>query len=86
VKTPESVAIEVMRMLQLSATREDITRLTITVHDEVATWINNKKRREISHFEDVSRVELHIVGRDAASPEHLAIEAWETSGQMVRFP
>jgi ribonuclease E len=65
------MAIEVMRMLQLSVTREDIARLTITVHDEVATWINNRKRREIAQFEDVSRVELHIVGQDTASPEHL---------------
>ena len=75
-----------MRMLQLSVTREDIARLTITVHDEVATWINNRKRREIAQFEDVSRVELHIVGQDTASPEHLAIEAWEASGRTVRFP
>jgi len=85
-KTAESMAIEVMRMLQLSVTREDISRLTITVHDEVATWINNRKRREIAQFEDVSRVELHIVGQDTASPEHLAIEAWEASGRTVRFP
>jgi ribonuclease E len=52
VKTAESMAIEVMRTLQLSATRDDVTRLNITVHDEVATWINNRKRREITQFED----------------------------------
>ena len=46
------MAIEVMRTLQLSATRDDIARLTVTVHDEVATWINNRKRREIAQFED----------------------------------
>ena len=85
-KTAESMAIEVMRMLQLSVTRDDISRLTITVHDEVATWINNRKRREIAQFEDVSQVELHIIGQDAASPEHLGIEAWEASGRTVRFP
>ena len=75
-----------MRMLQLSVTRDDISRLTITVHDEVATWINNRKRREIAQFEDVSQVELHIIGQDAASPEHLGIEAWEANGRTVRFP
>jgi ribonuclease E len=86
VKTAESMAIEVMRMLQLSATREDIAHLTVTVHDEVATWINNRKRREIAQFEDASHVQLHIVGQDAASPEHLAIEARDASGRGVRFP
>ena len=86
VKTAESMAIEVMRMLQLSATREDIARLTITVHDEVATWINNRKRREIAQFEDASRVQLHIVGNDSASPEHMAIEGKDSGGRTVRFP
>ncbi len=86
VKTAESMAIEVMRMLQLSATREDIARLTITVHDEVATWINNRKRREIAQFEDASHVQLHIVGNDSASPEHMAIEAKDSGGRTVRFP
>jgi ribonuclease E len=86
VKTAESMAIEVMRMLQLSATREDIAGLTITVHDEVATWINNRKRREIAQFEDASHVQLHIVGKDGASPEHLAIEAKDSGGRTVRFP
>lgn len=86
VKTAESMAIEVMRTLQLSATREDIAQLTVTVHDEVATWINNRKRREIAQFEDVSHVQLNIVGQDAASPEHLAIEARDANGRGVRFP
>jgi ribonuclease E len=86
VKTAESMAIEVMRTLQLSATREDITRLTVTVHDEVATWINNRKRREIAQFEDSTHVQLHVVGKDTASPEHVAFEAWDANGRSVRFP
>ncbi len=86
VKTAESMAIEVMRMLQLSATREDIAQLTVTVHDEVATWINNRKRREIAQFEDASHVQLNIVGQDTSSPEHLIIEARDAGGRGVRFP
>jgi len=38
VKTAESMAIEVMRTLSLSETRDDVTRLNVTVHDDVATW------------------------------------------------
>jgi len=86
VKTAESMAIEVMRTLQLSATRDDIARLNVTVHDEVATWINNRKRREIAQFEDATHVQLHITGKESASPEHLLIEAWDSSGRTVRFP
>ena len=86
VKTAESMAIEVMRTLQLCGMREDVTRLTITVHDDVATWLNNKKRREITQFEDETHIQLHVDGKEDVSPEHLAFEAWDSSGRSVRFP
>ena len=86
VKTAESMAIEVMRTLQLSATRGDVTRLNITVHDEVATWINNRKRREITQFEDATHIQLHVDGKDGVSPEHFVLEAWATTGRAIRFP
>ena len=86
VKTAESMAIEVMRTLQLCGMREDVTRLTITVHDDVATWLNNKKRREITQFEDETHIQLHVDGKEDVSPEHLAFEAWDSGGRSVRFP
>ena len=86
VKTAESMSIEVMRTLQLSATRGDIARLNVTVHDEVATWINNRKRRAMAQFEDVVHMQLHVVGRESVSPEHLVFEAWDSNGRLVRFP
>ncbi len=86
VKTAESMAIEVMRTLQLSASRDDLARLNITVHDEVATWINNRKRREITQFEDETHIQLHIDGKEGVSPEYLAIEARDENGRGLRFP
>ncbi len=86
VKTAESMAIEVMRTLHLSATRDDVTKLNIAVHDDVATWINNRKRREMAQFEDMTHIELHVVGKDGVSPEHLVFEAWDADGRTVRFP
>ena len=80
------MAIEVMRTLQLSATREEVTRVNITVHDEVATWLNNRKRREITQFEDETHIQLHVDGKEDVSPEHLAFEAWDSTGRSVRFP
>jgi len=80
------MAIEVMRTLQLAATRTDIARLNVTVHDEVATWINNRKRREVAQFEDAVHVQLHVVGKESVSPEHLVFEAWDSSGRTLRFP
>ena len=86
VKTAESMAIEVMRTLHLSESRDDVARLTVTVHDEVATWINNRKRREITQFEDRTHIQLHVVGKDGVSPEHFVFDAWDTGGRSIRFP
>ena len=86
VKTAESMSIEVMRTLQLSARRDDITRLNVTVHEEVATWINNRKRREIAQFEDAVHMQLHVTGKESVSPEHLVFEAWDSNSRLVRFP
>ena len=52
VKTAESMAIEVVRLLILAGQREDIAKVTVTVADEVATYLNNKKRRELARLED----------------------------------
>ena len=86
VKTPESMSIEVMRLLGLAAMRDDIVKLTVTVHEEVSTWINNRKRREMAQFEDASHIELHVLGRESVSPEHLIFEAADEKGKAVRFP
>lgn len=86
VKTAESMAIEVMRTLQLSGMREDVARLNITVHDDVATWLNNRKRREITQFEDETHIQLHVDGKEDVQPEHLAFEAWDSANRSVRFP
>ena len=86
VKTPERMSIEVMRLLGLAAMRDDIVKLTVTVHEEVSTWINNRKRREMAQFEDASHIELHVLGRESVSPEHLIFEAADEKGKAVRFP
>ena len=44
-KTCESMSIEVMRLLQLAAHREHVQRIEITVADDVADYLLNKKRK-----------------------------------------
>src|SRR6266481_4827609 len=52
VKTCESMSIDVMRMLQLAAHRENIHRIQIKVAEDVAVYLLNKKRKEITHLEE----------------------------------
>src|SRR5690349_13914340 len=74
VKTPESMAIEVVRELILATQMEGLARVTVTVATDVATYLNNKKRRELSKLEDVTGVTVQVFGSDSAAPEHLVIE------------
>jgi ribonuclease E len=86
VKTAESMAIEVVRELILASQMEGLARVTVTVADEVATYLNNKKRRELSKLEDDSSITVQVFGSESAAPEHLVIECHDANGREMKFP
>jgi ribonuclease E len=86
IKTPETMTIEVIRMLLLAAQRPDIARVTVTVAEDVAEFVNNRKRRELTQLEDQGKMVVQVVGAKGVSPEHLLIECSDSEGRMVKFP
>ena len=62
VKTPETMSIEVIRMLLLPAQRPDICRVTVTVAEDVAEFVNNQKRRELTRLEDQGAMVVQVIG------------------------
>ncbi len=86
VKTVESVSIEVMRMLQLAVNREHIQRIDIRVHDEVAQYLLNRKRKEIVALEDTGKKLVSITSAGAGvSPEFLEFQCLDNNGNEVKF-
>jgi ribonuclease E len=85
VKTAESMAIEVVRLLILATQQEDVVKVSITVADEVATYLNNKKRRELSRLEDENSISVQVFGVEEVSPEHLVIECHDSQGREVKI-
>ncbi|HEY4309708.1 MAG TPA: Rne/Rng family ribonuclease [Pirellulales bacterium] len=85
VKTAESMAIEVVRTLILASQQEDVARVAVTVSDEVSTYLNNKKRRELAKIEDDAGISVQIYGREGVPPEHLVVECFDNSGRDVKF-
>ena len=85
VKTPESMAIEVVRMLILASQRPQIAKVAVTVAEEVAEYLNNKKRRELARLEEEGKMGIQILGSKGVSPEHLAIECRDTEDREVKF-
>jgi ribonuclease E len=86
VKTAESMAIEVVRMLMLASQLPRIAKVTVRVNDQVATYLNNKKRREITHVEDESGMSVLILGSEGHFPEHLELECRDTDNRELRLP
>jgi hypothetical protein len=40
----------------------------------------------MAQFEDSAHLQLHVVGKESVSPEHLVFEGWDAAGRSVRFP
>lgn len=85
VKTAESVAIEVVRLLLNSLNRENLSKLTVEVHERVANYLNNRKRRDLISFEEGANVTIGIISRNDVNPEHLVIRSFDSSGGEMKF-
>ncbi len=83
VKSAESMSIEVIRKLMLVRENDRVVRVSIRVNDEVAAYLNNKKRRALSELEDSGKLMVQIFGSESAFPEHLAIECFDENGNVV---
>ncbi|MDZ7617009.1 MAG: Rne/Rng family ribonuclease [Patescibacteria group bacterium] len=86
VKTPESMSLEVVRLLILAGQRSAIARVVISVVDEVAYYLNNTKRHELARLETEGQMKVQIVGLKGVPPEHLGFECFDTEGRDVKFP
>ncbi|MEN6458718.1 MAG: Rne/Rng family ribonuclease [Thermoguttaceae bacterium] len=86
VKTAESMAIDVVRLLILASQRENISRVTITVAEPVADYLNNRKRHELARLEEDGKMSLQIIGVEDVAPEHLVIQCRDSEDREVKFP
>lgn len=84
-KSPESMAIEVVRKLIMATHTSGTVKVTVTVAEDVATYLNNRKRRELTKLEDENELEVLILGNEGLSPEYLKIECEDARGREVRF-
>src|SRR5262249_14028959 len=85
VKTAESMSIEVMRMLQLASTRESIVRVEVEVHADVADYLHNKKRREVSRLEENGKFTVQILGKFGAPAELCNFVCYDNNNNEVKL-
>lgn len=85
VKSPESMSLDVMRLLQLAAHREGIHQIVVRIHSEVANYLLNRKRREVVRLEEMGELSITITGLPHVPPETLEITCYDRNGLEVRF-
>jgi ribonuclease E len=84
VKSAESMALEVIRKLMASSADEHVAKIAVTVEEDVASYLNNKKRRELAKIEDENNVQILVLGGEGLSPEYLKIDCQDAAGREVR--
>ncbi|MGE3779232.1 MAG: ribonuclease E/G [Pirellulaceae bacterium] len=86
VKTSESMAIEVIRILMLYGQLPNVARISVRVNDQVASYLNNRKRKEITRLEDDGKLTVQVLGSEAMFPEHLELECRDRDGREISLP
>ena len=85
VKSSESMAIEVVRLLILASQHPETVEIAITVAGRVAAYLNNKKRRELIRLEEEGGIKVQVLALDGVSPEHLVFDCRDAEGREVKF-
>lgn len=86
VKSDESMAIEVIRLLLLAKHDEHIAKVEIRVAEDVTAYLNNKKRRELASIEEDGEMTVHIFSGENLGPEFLEINCTDREGNAVPTP
>jgi ribonuclease E len=78
------MSIDVMRLLQLAAHREPVARVSVRVTEDVATYLLNKKRREVTRLEESGDMQVQITPVPGAAPELLEFVCYDNNGNEVK--
>ena len=85
VKSAESMAIDVIRKLIMGSQLDKIAKISVTVEEEVASYLNNKKRRELAQLEERNDLTVIVLSREDVSPEYFVIQCEDADGKEIRF-
>jgi len=85
VKSPESMALDVFRALELAAQKPGIAKVRVTLADDVVDYLNNRKRLELATIEREGNVEIVIRAQPDVWPEHMEIECFDSGNKPIPF-
>ena len=85
IKSPESLAIEIIRLLNLSASKSQIKRVELFVCPEVADYLQNEKRTVIAQIEQSNDISLVIHSESSYIGEKHKLVCYNKRGSVVKL-
>jgi ribonuclease E len=85
VKSHESLSIEVIRLLNLSASKDEIKRVELFVSPEVADYLQNEKRAAIVQVEQLSEKRVIIHSAPNYTGEKHSLVCYNDRGSVVKL-
>jgi ribonuclease E len=84
IKSHESLAIEIIRLLNLSASKDQAKRIEIFVSPEVAEYLQNEKRTTITHIEQQNDKRVIIRSAPDYTGEKHDVLCYNERGNLVK--
>jgi len=84
VKSHESLALDVIRLLTLSAAKDQIKRIELFVSLEVADYLHNEKRAAIAHIEQLNDKRITVHSAMNYTGEQLELVCYNERGSTVK--
>lgn len=85
VKSHESLAIEIIRLLNLSASKKQMRRIEVFVAPEVADYLQNEKRAAITQIEQLSEKRIVVHAAPDYSGERHDLVCYNERGSAVKL-
>ena len=83
IKTPESVCLDVMRRLAAGSTRVDVTRIEVKVYPTIATYLLNRKRKQLVELEEKTGKRINISPDPMLAGDAILLEAYDARNSLL---
>ena len=85
IKSHESLAIEIIRMLNLSASENEIKRIELFVSPEVGNYLQNEKRTALTQIEQLNNKRVIIHSEPSYTGEKHNLVCYNERGSVVKI-
>ena len=85
IKSLETMTLDVMRLVTLAVQEPRVSRVVVNVSEEVADFINNKKRQQLAQLEGDGAIAVVVKPTPNVWPETLVVELFDENGKKINF-